>query len=859
MDNYYHNNTQYNKKYNSLIALNGGSKVIENVNNIVRWTDALSASKENNSEEVMKYLETLQFILEPSKDKFFKSEDEINALIEGLKTRIEKVVPDPTGKNISNPNESTSLFVANTFGLNDTYVQIDFNKILQMYSDFIQKDKMFQLMINENKNNKEEIPRLLKLLTSRTEVLAQKSEDFKKTVSKLQSRIIELKLNEFPIYLTSNIIWDNSSTDISSNGNEFTPKTEIEERINAIDYYIHEIDVKIMSKGALQDMYDDENVKLVAAKEALKNIPSSDELNVLQIDTNEIKRELENINNIVTKEAKFIENVKFKLGKLIRPLTVFGPPEIKSTKKLESVKDAAKKTFSSGDMGLGGTGVQYIQEEFINNRDKIYKGEGNELYAAYYDERIKGLIEANIETLSIENYRSLVESILKEYEGYIESLNGGFSDVYVDMYTEYAQALNSAEKTGNTAKLRKYRNDVNYTQILPRIIIQHLYSKRIKSVLLFLNNSKRYSEVDKIIDDFKEIPKYKQKITEILGNDNDQNKLGLFYDTNFTNINGDIEKNQLVDYEYIDLSVENMDKLQIYIQEKLDHWDQHDESIVVMEQLTDAGDIDILNNKKEKLEADRVIMEGKLKNIPTVEQIILNINGSLGMLKNKLEKIENEVKVTFKDIETDASDISSVLKDVNNLGNINAMAGGEIPVNSPEELKAEITEQSVNKSNILSNLQKFAIESDLLKKNMYQIYSLATEYIKLNKKMCIYYIYQFIAIKQTLKKESNSVIPNKFMSVDDLKEMLSNCKNMKDKITNKITTSDVVFFSNLHKYTIERSIYLLETIIPLFSVDKDKIYINIQKNSGLISDDLKTANHISVLIKKAELQQLNVP
>ena len=287
--------TQYNKNisYKSLDALCGGGTAIDNVNNIVRWMDSLNGSDSTDIDNINKYIDILQSILEPSSTNSSKSATDIDILLDNLKTKLEKNMK----KNADADGKSTMNLSINTFDQNSVHIPIDFNTIIQMYSDFVQKDKMFKFSINENKENISMIPQLSKTIEQKTVELKNKSEEFKSTISMLQNNLIKLKQNEFPIYLKNRIIWKDSNADIGINGTGFIPGDELTVKLQIVTNSLTNAQDELRNQNNLRENIDKKKEEFTKVEKSLDGVLPHKDLLQLEPVANNIKGRLSTIKN----------------------------------------------------------------------------------------------------------------------------------------------------------------------------------------------------------------------------------------------------------------------------------------------------------------------------------------------------------------------------------------------------------------------------------------------------------------------------------------------------------------------------------------------------------------------------------
>ena len=839
MDSDNNNPNNPNDKINShksLSMLCGGGTAIDNVNNIVRWMDSLSGTNSTDITNINKYIDVLQSILEPSSNNantMPKSAKDVDTLLDNLKTKLEKNIKTNAD---SNGKSSMDLSI-NQFEQNPIHIPIDFNTVIQMYSDFVQKDKMFKLSIDENKDNLSLIPQLSETVHLKTIELKKKSEEFKITMSMLQNNLVKLKQNEFPMYLANRIIWKSNGTDINRNGTGFVPGDELIVKLKIVTNSLTRAESELQNQNKLRANRGEQKEKLKKINKSLSNALPHDDLLQLGPVVDNIHKRLTTIKENLPPDVNIDDQIKEKLTRISNQSVNIFETNVKTDAMFKEagfvLYDSSKKSFGKDllySMGLinGIFDLEFgIQKRITKNtKDKEGNITNNKIYNNYSLVQINELIEQKLSTVDITNYKEIVVEIRDMLKSTRKLLS-----------TENITLLQSFVKGIFTANAAAFVSPRYLPAI--KLIIRYIYGIKVGLIL------KEFETVDKI---------HLQIMHSINIIDANKKEINVIHDQNplikniYMHTLGPIGTK--VNVINIDASITNANKTINDIKSWLKLYLDYEVLAKALENIDDDTILVQLTADIKKLRGDKNILNEKISREPTADNINVQIVKSLEVLRKRLELIENEVRNTYSDMIKDSSDVSNILNNVNNIGDISKFTSlqGGYDVNSSTELMANVGMSSVNKYDLMNKLQKFAIETDLLKKNMFQVYSFATDYVKLNKQLCIYYIYQFIVLKQSLGITTTDIIPNKLISKKDVMYILHNCEIMQDKIKRKSKQRYVKFFTNLHSYTIDRSIHALKFLLPLFS-DKE-FYIDVYNTHSTFSDDLKTANHISELISK---------
>jgi hypothetical protein len=772
----------------------------------------------DNTKDLTDIINDLSVLAIPDKkDGSTYTAEEIELMLDKLKSKFAGFLQEKnsSGNHIINSKTHT-IKIDNNVSM-ELYPQMNFDDVIKKYSDFIHNDELFKLKIDENSSNPKTYDKINKELDTKLGEISIYIDEFISNIIVFRKSLFDLKKESMVEYKSHQFVFADNTTNISMNGTPYDMgvilsmlKQKYENKISTFAKNILEADSKI---GLLENytrypkLLSDQIASADTIVKEYSRVSPKDLYGYInKID--DIITNIRNIQNMST--VSYVADINKILNELVTLTQISVNKDDRKAFFMPSRDKAKEETFVFTVLNRTGLNTPDSDSILFFVRNHIIKNKDSDYYAKI-SKYIKYTKKHHLSDLtSLPKLKHIVQRIKEEHDDKFDRWerndNLYFKSSYKDQYDNLKKAIRNKD-AGNIQSSIDRGNKI-YPKLSNLILFYRIYDKigEMKNIISTYGNTKKT---------------YENKIREIRNRNHNHKHL--------------ISSSHLFNYDDLQSEIDNMNKFKDNIIE-FNRLSQIQNNINNREFIPTLKKYILYNNKLvSKYQAKVGNINAILSSGLDQTSLKLLLNGFVSELINKLRAVDNKRKSVYAAILTDAKNIDAIYSDREII-----ITGGNHTTETNKIIN-DIRIASVKKAEIVENLQLFVDGVEKLKSNMYKTYSMSGEIIKINRNLCLYYIFQFLVKLYMLNKTYKPlyyVSKNQIIARKDTLIIAS-------KIINSNTVHSVLeFFRKFHKYNIKRSIKLYNAIIPLYN--GRNVYLNCIESDA--RDDIFTALKLSELV-----------
>ena len=770
-----------------------GGSVTDNLNKIVKLLDIIySSADEEYKKKLDMYSDKFKHVFVPYDSDKLQSAEDVNNMLLNMKTKLEKKLDNSTS---ANPIVTQGVSEYNIYDM------IDLKGIVQMYQDTVTNEKVVKTVLLENKDNNKVLVGFNDQLTTTTQKLQININNAKPIISQLARLYDALRQSEFneTYYTVEYVNLSDTIDEPNTNGTGFSPNGIAGEELLLLEIKYNTEKKKKDNLDLVRKDISTYKRKLQELKDKFKELPSEQFFKEYKILLDKSVENMKVFDDIQIEETSASKDVKQLLDNLQNvKVENRHMDDDKNTIKTMSrdkknehyKKEIDRWMFHLNKQKKHDDKVQNVLRPFIrdqiannmhNNGDRIKEIiKNNHIIGSYYD------IENIIKDIKHEIFLQDVEGIINKYK--------------------------NIKNTNNASSFITIRN-INIANVIYYILLQTELSK--------LGNAR-------IDDDYIQmIVSLKESIKQIDETHIAIKKLKNNVDTKY----------KVFYFDKVDVTA-NVQKLQEAISDVSSISDQRVEMNDLKENIKIAEDdrtYEETTNNLSRLE--KQIANTKEQNKGTDATKKKEYNVIYDKFKQQYFHIDTELTKVFK-IDTKV-ELNMIMFDAYKLAQV--QTGGRDFPNYKEFLEYLETQDEL-KTSLLTNIRTFSQTTDELKFVLTRVLELSEQYLSLNRKLCLYYIYELLVLKQSFKNNDSDIVCNKIISKQEIEDMMVYLNEALNKVSAN-TTKKEIFFNTYHSYTINRAIRCLDNINKLLKLT-GKTYVNVFRTKEPIITDIKVSYHI---------------